>query len=456
MGCTDAAEMRMHGGAGNMAQQPNHPRRAAWKPLGAALLISLATAGGCAEPLGIFGPKRAVAPKQDASASTDTAKSQASEPAGDADVAQKVDEYLAAVRRMHEPKPDSATMPGAPTQGAAAPESNVARASVDAGSSDAARSTAGPPSAASNAALATVDAAAPASAKRDANRVDASVGRSNPAPPVVLSVSVGAAHDADPTPTRDDAATGVSNQALDVRAEQRRKTVEEYLTDLERQASQPGGEQAAWQCLMIRAALDDRPPTAQMLERLPGAQRAALSNLFDLACAVRGVLRDPTSSADGAVDCAQRLERTLSELADLRVARVELCTRVMTFGVFEPMSAEQFVAGKANQTILYCEVENFASEVDGEGSYRSRFSSRVEVLTPTGQSMFSQEEPNIEDRCRRRRTDFFIAQRITLPATLPPGDYLLKVTLEDKLANRVNESSVPLTLRSASSLAKSD
>lgn len=411
-----------------------------------AVFVVFLISGGCADPLGVFNSRQTAVPSVTPTTAAE-AKPLASEPVTDPDVARQVDEYLAVMRRMHTTKQEPVSgMKRNLTVGAENESKEQKTITGDVAGAVPGEAVV----ATTNTPLSTVEPVV--SEDRAASPPSRPTA---PAAPVLLSVRVDEP-DTGALPANDDVTTGVSNQALDVRAEPKRKTVEEYLADLERRSSQPGGEDAAWRWLMIRTALEGEPPPAKMLERLPGAQRAALSELFDLACAVRGVMRDPASSADDAMDSARRLERALGEFADLRIARLELCTRVLTFGVFETMPAEQFVAGKANQTILYCEVGNFASEVDGEGKYRSRFASRVEVLTPTGQSVFSHEEPLIEDRCRRRRTDFFIAQRITLPATLPPGDYTLKVTLEDKLANRVNESSIPLTLRSASSLARNE
>jgi hypothetical protein len=40
----------------------------------------------------------------------------------------------------------------------------------------------------------------------------------------------------------------------------------------------------------------------------------------------------------------------------------------------------------------------------------------------------------------RRREDFFLAQLVTFPADLAPGDYVLKVMLQDLLGGKANEA----------------
>jgi hypothetical protein len=52
------------------------------------------------------------------------------------------------------------------------------------------------------------------------------------------------------------------------------------------------------------------------------------------------------------------------------------------------------------------------------------------------------------DRCRNRRRDFFIADKLTVPAKLGAGNYVLKVTITDEQAQRVGEASMRLQVRS--------
>jgi hypothetical protein len=74
-------------------------------------------------------------------------------------------------------------------------------------------------------------------------------------------------------------------------------------------------------------------------------------------------------------------------------------------------------------------------------------------LTAAGQSIWQHEEPEIVDICRRRRTDFFVAQRITLPPTLSAGDYVLKVLMEDRLSGKANEGTCVFTIGMPVSMA---
>jgi len=87
------------------------------------------------------------------------------------------------------------------------------------------------------------------------------------------------------------------------------------------------------------------------------------------------------------------------------------------------------------------------------GRFQTVLGTRLEVLSEQGQSMWQHEEREIVDLCRRRRTDFFLAQRITIPPTLPAGPYVLKVLIEDKLSNLANEATHRFTVHTPTSVA---
>ena len=67
--------------------------------------------------------------------------------------------------------------------------------------------------------------------------------------------------------------------------------------------------------------------------------------------------------------------------------------------------------------------------------------------------MWVREEPEVEDVCRRRRADFFLAQRVSFPPTLPAGDYVLKVTITDKLSGLVGGADCLFTVQAPISVA---
>jgi hypothetical protein len=161
---------------------------------------------------------------------------------------------------------------------------------------------------------------------------------------------------------------------------------------------------------------------------------------------VRRLAIDPLGVGAHALERIDELRQAVADRGDPIVVEVALCRNVVTYGVYEEMPPEAFVAGRTTQTIAYSEVRNFRSELSDDGTYSTVLATRLEVFTVDGHSVWQHEEPEIKDMCRRRRTDFFIAQRITLPPTLPAGDYVLKVMVEDKLSGRASEASHPFAL----------
>lgn len=279
---------------------------------------------------------------------------------------------------------------------------------------------------------------------------------SAPALPVIKVVRV--ARPDEPTASHTGASlppSEVSNQPVDATPSTARLSISEYLEQLSSEECGLSPVDRAWQGSLIGLALGDAAQSADLSAELAPNQRELLTVTADAIRAARTAMLDPTTGANAALAAAEHLQDILSPLADLSIPTTALCRRVLTFGVYEAMPADQFIAGRVNHTILYCEVRNFASQPE-DGAFVSRFESRVELLTPDGRSVWEQPPANIEDRCTRRRSDFFIAHRLTLPPTIPAGEYVLKVELHDKLAGKMNESATPLTLLGGPSLARDE
>ena len=208
-----------------------------------------------------------------------------------------------------------------------------------------------------------------------------------------------------------------------------------------------------WQLRLVQLALG-RDTVATADAHLPSPERGELMRaFFQVAVAVRDTLRNPLDGGEGALTYVDDLRVRLTDRSDPGIASIALCSRVTAFGVYDEMNAADFIAGRPTQTIVYSEIGGLHAEPLDDGHFKTKLSTGLEILTNDGTLMWDREEPEITDRCRRRRTDFFIAQRITLPATLPAGDYVLKVRVEDRISGRTNEALHPFSVSSALSLA---
>lgn len=257
-----------------------------------------------------------------------------------------------------------------------------------------------------------------------------------------------------PEPTTPSART--TNQPLDAVEGDVVDDADRFLEALSRRAKGSGRFADALRLRVLRDLLD-RPNSVaddDAASTLPMEARRLASQWVDVYRALSEVAESPLQPCDEAIERIERTRELLVERADPTVSAIALCRKVVTFGVYEPMPLDELAAGRAIQTIVYCELKNLRSELTPEGQNRTLLSSRLELFGADGRSVWSQEEPNIEDLCRRKRSDFFIAQRIMLPANLPAGEYVLKVTITDELSNRMNEGSLPFTLRAQGTVAK--
>ena len=72
----------------------------------------------------------------------------------------------------------------------------------------------------------------------------------------------------------------------------------------------------------------------------------------------------------------------------------------------------------------------------------------VAVLSSTGaEPIWRQSLGSADDLCRRRRRDYYINYRLTLPTHLTPGPYLLRLTQTDEVAGHSTSRTLPFTIQ---------
>ncbi len=195
------------------------------------------------------------------------------------------------------------------------------------------------------------------------------------------------------------------------------------------------------------AAAAPLPPVRpQVVEWLASeAAKPANQALFQravntIADAVKNSAKDDsTRSAD-----IRTAVLALEDRVPLGVSDLRLCRGVSGFGSFEPLPASDLKTGQP--FLVYCELTGLRYQAR-DTSYVSRLSSRVELISARdGAKVWEQSLGEAEDQCRRRRRDNYVNYRITLPPTLPAGDYRLRLTQTDLVANHSASSELPLTI----------
>jgi hypothetical protein len=214
-----------------------------------------------------------------------------------------------------------------------------------------------------------------------------------------------------------------------------------------RVAKDPKSVDAQLELQLLRFLRNQPVPEATDIAPLPAEDRELVSAVTDALSNFRSVVRDESNpmSADKARPFLDMADRIRSR-ADLSVASMSLCERVLAYGNYDPISPPRFAAGQPNWAVFYCEVDGFMSQLDEKQLWGTKLSLALRLYREDGLELWTPAPETVVDASRRRRRDFFIAKKIQLPLTLTPGRYLLKASVRDLQANRVAESTLQLDI----------
>jgi hypothetical protein len=209
--------------------------------------------------------------------------------------------------------------------------------------------------------------------------------------------------------------------------------------------SRPAGTAAELFDAQLIALVRNEPPVDVATE-VAEDDRALLRSVVDSLTRFRMTLRSGNALRQAKVAPLLDLsERVRSEIP-LSLPTLALCRSVTQFGVYDPIDPPRFTAGRETPIVIYCEVDHFRSVPTPDQRFETKLTYEA-VLYNDGQAsvaVVNKRPQQIVDRCRNRRRDFFLADRMTVPANLPVGKYVLKVTVVDQLANLVAEKTVPV------------
>ena len=130
----------------------------------------------------------------------------------------------------------------------------------------------------------------------------------------------------------------------------------------------------------------------------------------------------------------------------LQIATLKVCEEVRGFGEFEEIREKPLRPGQT--VVIYCELESLRYEPTETG-YRARFQSRLELTASSRnreQLVWSESLDEAEDLSRSARRDVYVNFRVTLPETLDSGHHLLRLALEDRLADSTAEMVIPVEI----------
>jgi hypothetical protein len=130
----------------------------------------------------------------------------------------------------------------------------------------------------------------------------------------------------------------------------------------------------------------------------------------------------------------------LAAVSNLEVSNAAFCTEVESFGVVTKFPRSTFRADE--EVLLYCELDNFVSEFNEGKGYETQLQGSYEIVDAGGRRVADQLLPLDSNVCRNQRRDYFIAYRVYMPAAIAPGNYELRLIIEDLKGRKFGQSSL--------------
>jgi hypothetical protein len=139
----------------------------------------------------------------------------------------------------------------------------------------------------------------------------------------------------------------------------------------------------------------------------------------------------------------------------LEIPKIELCTKVESFGRFSPLGTHKFLARTNPRVILYSELQGFASELEGD-QYVTRLATRISLESERDGIEVWARNPEwtaVVDASPVRRSEFFVGEIIPISEHLTVGSYLLRVAIRDESTGRVATTSMPIQIVADAAMA---
>lgn len=134
----------------------------------------------------------------------------------------------------------------------------------------------------------------------------------------------------------------------------------------------------------------------------------------------------------------------LAAVSNLDIKTVAFCTDVQGYGVVTKFPNNVF---KPDQDLLlYCELENVAADEVKEG-FETQLQGSYEIIDPNGRRIADQLLPMEKEICQNHRRDYFIVYRIYTPMQIGPGNYQLRLTVEDMKAKKFGQASLDFQIQ---------
>lgn len=158
-----------------------------------------------------------------------------------------------------------------------------------------------------------------------------------------------------------------------------------------------------------------------------------------------------------ASDSLSRTLQTFAPPTALQIPKAAFCTRVQGFGRYDALRSETFLVNKPIRTLVYTELDGFTTRSARAGdpgmsaidppTHAVELSQSLTLYhDPSGLVAWQRPPQTVIEPCKAKRRDFFLVQRLDLPATLSIGKYNLKVRVTDVTSGAEAEAILPINV----------
>ncbi len=167
-----------------------------------------------------------------------------------------------------------------------------------------------------------------------------------------------------------------------------------------------------------------------------------LANYFDIEN-----MPDKSNRATQTITQLRTAIQRLQGFANLELKNVNFCHDIENFGNYEKYDRDEF---KRGQTVLvYVEVNNLEYQFT-DNKYRSELHSKIEIYRAGNKEGLAAPKitfPATPDESNNIRKDYFLSYQLTIPEDLSIGPHTIKLTVEDKLGNKMATYSLNFTVK---------
>lgn len=129
----------------------------------------------------------------------------------------------------------------------------------------------------------------------------------------------------------------------------------------------------------------------------------------------------------------------------MKVQHLALATRVKSYGQVTPLEPAQLPPG--GRAIVYFELQGWKPVVRDDGMQLTEVHYTVQLLDNSGAPVWSDMLQKAKDVSRAERKDLYVTRLLTVPASMVPGKYSLRVVASDPATGEEASAVIPLEVK---------